>query len=167
MKNMKAQAAMEFLMTYGWALLVIVVVISALLWMNPFKTNESCLPESGASQGFSCGVQPQINTSAEIIFTLKNDAGKEIEVTKVYAVKGGAQIDATSIPSLASSVNIPSGSSKTFTGIKIYDENGNAISQLSSGSAFRGKIIVKYKYSEDPSAYQARKAVFAVSGVVS
>lgn len=37
MKN-KAQAAMEYLMTYGWAILIIVVVVAALYAMGVFRT---------------------------------------------------------------------------------------------------------------------------------
>lgn len=33
---------MEYLMTYGWALLVIVIVIAVLLYINPFKAPEQC-----------------------------------------------------------------------------------------------------------------------------
>lgn len=40
MKN-KAQAAMEYLMTYGWAILIIVVVIAALYAMGVFKTGST------------------------------------------------------------------------------------------------------------------------------
>jgi hypothetical protein len=42
----KAQAAMEYLMTYGWAILIIIVVIAALYAMGVFKTKGSnpCSP---------------------------------------------------------------------------------------------------------------------------
>lgn len=33
---------MEYLMTYGWALLVIVIVIAVLLYINPFRAPEQC-----------------------------------------------------------------------------------------------------------------------------
>lgn len=42
----KAQAAMEYLMTYGWAILIIIVVVAALYAMGVFKvgTTVSCSP---------------------------------------------------------------------------------------------------------------------------
>ena len=50
----KAQAAMEFLMTYGWAILVVLVVIGALAYfgvLNPAKL----LPDKcTATAGFTC-----------------------------------------------------------------------------------------------------------------
>lgn len=40
MMNMKGQTAMEYLMTYGWAILIIIVVIAALYSMGVFQTPE-------------------------------------------------------------------------------------------------------------------------------
>jgi len=42
---MKAQAALEFLMTYGWAILIVVAVIAALYAMGVFR-----LPTTGISK---------------------------------------------------------------------------------------------------------------------
>ncbi len=42
----KGQAAMEYLMTYGWAILIIVVVVAALYAMGVFKPKAS-VPYSG------------------------------------------------------------------------------------------------------------------------
>jgi len=45
MKN-KAQTAMEYLMTYGWAILIIIVVVAALYSLGVFsvKTTVACSP---------------------------------------------------------------------------------------------------------------------------
>ena len=42
----KGQAAMEYLMTYGWAIIIIIVVIGALFAMGVFKTSGAvgCTP---------------------------------------------------------------------------------------------------------------------------
>ncbi|HLC59633.1 MAG TPA: hypothetical protein VJH34_03855 [archaeon] len=37
MKNSKGQSAMEYLMTYGWAILVVVAVVAALYGLGVFK----------------------------------------------------------------------------------------------------------------------------------
>src|SRR3989344_478750 len=44
MKGKKAQAAMEFLMTYGWAILIILVVLGVLFYLGVFspKTPNTC-----------------------------------------------------------------------------------------------------------------------------
>ncbi|MGC8669585.1 MAG: hypothetical protein ACP5TL_00315 [Candidatus Micrarchaeia archaeon] len=48
----RAQSAMEYLMTYGWAILVIAIVLVALYYMGIFGsggsfTTTSCIPSSG------------------------------------------------------------------------------------------------------------------------
>ena len=54
MANKKAQAAMEFLMTYGWAILVVLVVIGALAYfgvLNPRNlVPNSCKMTAGATR---------------------------------------------------------------------------------------------------------------------
>jgi len=41
---MKGQAALEFLMTYGWAVIIVVVVVAALFAMNIFNPS-AFMPE--------------------------------------------------------------------------------------------------------------------------
>ena len=40
LRNKKAQSAMEYLMTYGWAILIIIVVVAALFAMGVFSTKQ-------------------------------------------------------------------------------------------------------------------------------
>jgi|YelNatPaOPRAMG01_1025707.scaffolds.fasta_scaffold54998_3 hypothetical protein len=46
---MKAQAALEFLMTYGWAILIVIAVVAALYAMGVFR-----LPGGGLSKCSPC-----------------------------------------------------------------------------------------------------------------
>ena len=46
-KNNKGQSALEYLMTYGWALVVIVIVIAALFAFGVFNTPKNCTQTSG------------------------------------------------------------------------------------------------------------------------
>jgi uncharacterized protein (UPF0333 family) len=39
MKKKKGQQALEYLLTYGWAILIIIVVVGALFMMGVFKTS--------------------------------------------------------------------------------------------------------------------------------
>jgi len=43
--RMKAQAALEFLMTYGWAILIVIAVVAALYAMGVFR-----LPTGGLGE---------------------------------------------------------------------------------------------------------------------
>ena len=50
-KGKKAQSAMEYLMTYGWAILIIAVVLGALFSLGVFSSSSflgtACIPQSG------------------------------------------------------------------------------------------------------------------------
>lgn len=96
MKN-KAQAAMEYLMTYGWAILILVVVVAALFAMGVFKTGTT-VPCSNPCFGSQFSYVDH-NTTHLI---LKNGA-RDVRLT---AVTGG---------SLPSDVDLSSGEETTIT----------------------------------------------------
>ena len=77
----KAQAAMEFLMAYGWAILVVIIAIGALAYfgvLSPQKfLPEACILESG----FSC-TSHKVEIS-KITLILKNSKGRDITVTHI------------------------------------------------------------------------------------
>jgi len=73
----KGQAALEFMMTYGWAILVVLAAIGALSYfgiLDPSKfTPDTCL----ASSGFACPGKP-IVTSENLTFSIVNGLGYNI-----------------------------------------------------------------------------------------
>ncbi len=57
MHNKKSQAAMEFLMTYGWAILIVLIVLAVLYGLgvfNPNTINNICNPDGQIS---SCEIK--------------------------------------------------------------------------------------------------------------
>ncbi|MDI6806443.1 MAG: hypothetical protein QMD14_01350 [Candidatus Aenigmarchaeota archaeon] len=80
---LKAQAAMEYLMTYGWAILIVVVVVAALYWMGPLNPatwmrptatgfGEIGVPEPGAWR---------LKTDGSFVLLLTNNVGARINIT--------------------------------------------------------------------------------------
>ena len=73
----KGQAALEFMMTYGWAILVVLAAIGALSYfgvLDPARfTPDTCM----ASSGFSCDGKP-IATPTTVAFTVTNGVGYDI-----------------------------------------------------------------------------------------
>jgi hypothetical protein len=53
MRKIKAQAAMEYLMTYGWAILVVIVVVAALYAMGVFRIPGAPVPCSPCFSKFA------------------------------------------------------------------------------------------------------------------
>lgn len=84
----RAQAAMEFLMTYGWAILVVLVVIGALAYFGVLNP-QNLLPERcELQQGFYCKdyrVVAVTGTTDWINFTFQNGRGTGMMLGRVTA----------------------------------------------------------------------------------
>ena len=102
----KGQAATEYLMTYGWALLAIVIVAGVLWGMGLF--GGSC---ASASKGFA-GAKVTLSdwkvTDTSVVVSLKNAAGADITITEL-------QFETTNASSVSGGI-ISSGGSGTLTG---------------------------------------------------
>ena len=99
---------MEYLMTYGWALLVIVIVIAVLLYINPFRAPEQCIFDNA---GLYCerpvlqvdGVS-QINTPTQSILnqhvsgllsaSITNGERRTITITGIACARGTSRPNA-------------------------------------------------------------------------
>ena len=89
--SLKAQAAMEYLVTYGWALLVLFVVVAYLVASGAFSASSFAAQE--------CVIQPDLSCSPFVLFTdgstatlkytLTNGLGFPINVSEInYTTTG-------------------------------------------------------------------------------
>ena len=79
--NRKGQAAMEFLMTYGWAILVVLVAIGALAYFGVLNPS-SFLPSSCTlAPGMGCDDYKVTPTTAQLI--LRNGIGNDLSSVRV------------------------------------------------------------------------------------
>ena len=78
----KAQAAMEFLLTYGWAILVVIIAIGAIAY---FALPSISIPEVCQSEaGLFCIEKPNIDaTKNQISFAMKNTLGFAITLYNI------------------------------------------------------------------------------------
>ena len=79
----KAQAAMEFLMTYGWALLAVLVVIGALAYLGILDV-ETILPER-CTFPVPLNCQDHVVNSETVQLVLLNGAGRGMNVRSIIA----------------------------------------------------------------------------------
>ena len=88
MNKSKGQAGLDFLMTYGWALLVIVLIIAALFALGIFDIGSFL---GSKATGFSqIGVVGwTLDSAGALTLMLENHAGKSITLTEVNAVYRG------------------------------------------------------------------------------
>jgi len=86
----KGQAAMEFLMTYGWAILVVLAAVGALAYFGVLDSS-SLFPEKCdfGGQGVTCLDKPSIDATANTVtLAFKNNLGERINLTAVTASAG-------------------------------------------------------------------------------
>ncbi|MBN1645473.1 hypothetical protein JW868_00365 [Candidatus Woesearchaeota archaeon] len=74
----KAQAAMEFLMTYGWAILVVLAAIGALAYFGVLTPSRYLPSQCTASTGFGCVEYFGDGATDIVVATLTNNGGYDI-----------------------------------------------------------------------------------------
>ena len=134
--NRKGQAALEYLMTYGWAILAVVVVLAVLWYLGIFtpKAPEMCVFDSP----FSCiGGTAYVNSSHLVLKVgVQSALADEAKIINITLNGAGVNLSACS----------PSG---TLTHINLTLDTTNNIvchhSNLTKGSSFRGTITFQYK----------------------
>jgi hypothetical protein len=158
MKNAKkGQAALEYLMTYGWAILVIVIVLGILLLLF---TNMTKIQRCQTPVGFSCGdSQPMVKADASgqltLSMVLQNGLGKSIKVWRALCYVGSEPTALTSTGTLArrtSAIQISPGGIGTFTGSTTipcyYSATPDTRAIGSANQQFNGVVV--YEYTEVP-----------------
>lgn len=119
----KGQAAMEFLMTYGWAILAAIIAIGALAYFGVFN--------SGNLAGGKAAISTPLYLNAWNVQTtgvnleIRNDAGESINIQSVYVEGCGTNNTA---------MNVGTGSMQVY----------NVPCTLVSGELLRGDIRVVY-----------------------
>jgi hypothetical protein len=125
MKNLKGQAAMEYLMTYGWAILVVIAVVAALYGLGVFKIGSGAV-KCGPCFSYFAFVDYSKETGTLVI---KNGPRDITDIT-VYAPSGasvspttastGQTITITGIPT-SGDVQVTIGYTVTASGLSHND----------------------------------------------
>ena len=80
----KGQASLDFLATYGWAFLIIIVAVAGLAYFDVFSFDKY-LPEScSIDQNLMCGNAYKINSTGGVEIQLKNNRQEKITITNFY-----------------------------------------------------------------------------------
>ena len=149
----KSQAAMEFLMTYGWALLVVLIAIAALAFFGLLNPSRFLPEKCTVPPGFGCSgyiaragaatlpLGPQTN-AANLSFFLMNGAGETLYNVNINLPEcAGATKANPSVENgvVRGSVTIPDGST-VVAGL-----NCTVANSLVTGDRFRGAINITYQ----------------------
>ena len=123
MVNKKSQAALEFIMTYGWAILVVLVAIGALAYFGVLNPDRFLPSKCTLSSGIACIDHKATATSLTIY--IKNSLGVDINVDAVKADQ------CTALGSQGVMTNGGPGTSYTLTCVN-------------SGSKYNGAVNITY-----------------------
>jgi len=83
--NKKGQAAMEFLMTYGWAILVVIAAIAALAYFGVLDPSRLLPEKCEFAAGMTCvGGKATFDAGSNAVtFPIKNNLGFAVNLTDV------------------------------------------------------------------------------------
>jgi hypothetical protein len=169
----KGQAVMEYLITYGLALFVILVVLAILVAvvLPSLKAPEMCQ----FNQGFTCNQKQHVmvadsDNNVRLIFQLDNSQGRAVVVKGVLCTdEASANVQKANVPLLTSEVSLSSGQSAQFGAVgkevpcKTADDT-NVV--LTSGSNFKGTLAVVYRFADEVDGAPDRLATATLSGTV-
>ena len=128
-KSRSSQAALEFIMTYGWAILVVLVAIGALAYFGVLSPDQflpsKCILQSGiACTDFKV-------TATTLVMYIQNSLGVDITVDSVAAT------GCTALPSQGA---VSNGDPKIIT--------FNSCNNANAGSKYNGQVNVTYTITD-------------------
>ena len=89
----RAQAAMEFLMTYGWALLVVLIAIAALAFFGVLSPGRFLPSNCNIGIGFACSDFKVNKLDLDIDIYVQNGIGSNLDTFAVYTDPSATQCD--------------------------------------------------------------------------
>ena len=134
-RRMHGQAAMEFLMTYGWAIIIMLSVVGILFYVGiirPTPPNSCTLPP-----GFSCSSY-KIEGGGNFSVIIGQSVGQDIVVTNLSC----SAVDGATASDLASNVTIKNGRSSTLNTVVMCKNSDGTYP--GRGDYYSGKILIKY-----------------------
>ena len=149
----KAQSAMEYFMTYGWAILIIAVILAALSEFGVFNGSGSTASTCIALPGYVCA-NPIYSTNG-ISFTLSQNTGQYYYDANVFVAAEGSDINQKGLPlnftpsnSYSIGTLVPGQTSAVnFAGTK-YTTAGGIPIDAPIGTPFHGYVWLGYCTSQ-------------------
>ena len=111
----KGQAALDFLMTYGWAIALVVIIAAVLFAMGLFDTSNFVGNKATGFAGVAVNSW-NINNAGNMQLRLMNQVGKRIQVNNITAQETGGTLRIATVPSsgIASDANVSNGAYITY-----------------------------------------------------
>jgi hypothetical protein len=169
MKLKKAQSAMEYLMTYGWAILIIAVVLGALFSLGVFSGTGILGTACIASSGYLCQNPIYLHTGGNVLVTLGQSTGTNWASANFMFVPQG-QASSSGLPVTLTSAGFTAlGNTLYLTGFTSGQSasitlpvNGVSGTTINVGTPATGAIWVQYRTSSSATFQYAQIATINV-----
>ena len=148
-KDKRAQAALEYLVTYGWAFLVILAAIAALSYFGLLNPEKYMPDKCEFGQQLSC-VDQYMDTSNRIIFRFKNNFGENVTLVNAYGDNIGSFIGTPGGP--PGDLIIPAG--------EIKQVEINVSKSLTAGNKERFRMLIEFRRSDGTILHNVSGVVF-------
>lgn len=162
--HMRAQAAIEYLMNYGWAVLVIVAVLAILVSIfGMLGTPESCV---GKPATFLCEGKPAVyydnqSQTLRVVVEVANQGTEAILIKELGCVVKPNSQSAPRYERFDSPVLVPPGNSKRIESL-CYSEEGEGVF-AQPGQSISLTLILKYNFQGDVIKDRERIATVTIS----
>jgi hypothetical protein len=148
---MKGQTAIEYLMTYGWAILIILIVAGVLAYYGIFAPS-SFLGPTARGFGQLQVLNPwAVASDGTVTLNLANRVGGAINVTDIAMTIDNNPYTCTPTDELT----LAAGSDGTFTC------DAGVITGAAAGGTYSATMVISYRYPSD-----AQSAAFSSAGTV-
>ena len=147
----KSQAALEFLMTYGWAILVVLVAIGALAYFGVLSPDKFLPSKCTLPAGIACAdfkLDSKTGTGGTVSVVLRNGLGFDAS---------GVVVSASGCTSTVATA-LTNGEQKTFAPTPC-SLDADTSTKLVSGSKYNGQINVSYTNIDSNLAHKVQGSI--------
>ena len=146
---------MEFLTTYGWALVVILIAAGALSYFGVFNVGSYIPSKCEFTPELECADYGITSVDSVIHFKLINNYEKNIELEFVNATLGTELI-----PCNTSTQDITPDEPLLFTPSQIHEIHCDSIPPMSSGQKIDARVAVQFKRQGGARSYTLRGKIY-------
>jgi hypothetical protein len=151
--NRKGQAAMEFLMTYGWAILVVIAAIAALAYFGVLDPARLLPERCQFPAGMDCIDKASITTTT-VTLALRNNQGFPITVSAASATNNGAAACGGGAQMAVGAAGVLGAMNTSVPNNEVFRVELSGCG-LTAGDKFDGDVTVSYTNQESGLANQA------------
>lgn len=134
---MKLQSAIEYITTYGWAILVLAIVLSALYMLGVFNNNSFAPNVCSFPANIGC-ISANLFQSGNLIVNIEQSTQNPINITAIGCNTNGTPSDMNTIKP---QIYLQIGANQTF---KVQCYASNTIFSGSPGTLYTGYLILNY-----------------------